>query len=103
MTASSDGRQRLEAVVRGRVQGVGFRVFVLREASYLDLAGWVANDPDGAVRCVAEGSRSSLERLVERLETGPPAAIVDRVVATWSPARGIAAGFGIRSGAHRGD
>ena len=50
-------QERLDATVRGRVQGVGFRYMVLEEAHRLGLAGWVANEPDGSVRCVAEGTR----------------------------------------------
>lgn len=93
----------MDATVRGRVQGVGFRVFALREAAYLGLDGFVANEPDGSVRVVAEGPRPDLDALVERLEEGPPAALVDRVITRWEPARGIGAGFRIQSGAHRGD
>jgi acylphosphatase len=93
----------VDATVRGRVQGVGFRVFALREAAYLGLDGFVANEPDGSVRVVAEGPRPDLDALVERLEEGPPAALVDRVITRWEPARGIGAGFRIQSGAHRGD
>ncbi|MCJ7710168.1 MAG: acylphosphatase [Chloroflexi bacterium] len=94
---------RLDALVRGRVQGVGYRVFALREALSLGLAGFVANTSDGGVRVVAEGSRRDADRLLERLEEGPPAGWVDRVVVRWEPARGIVPGFRIESGAHRGD
>jgi acylphosphatase len=94
---------RLDATVMGRVQGVGFRYFVLREAMELELAGWVANTPEGGVRCVAEGSRASLEILLDRLREGPPAAIVERVSEAWMPATGAFGTFGVRSGAHRGD
>jgi acylphosphatase len=105
MTSADEGRApvRLEAVVRGRVQGVGFRVWALREAMHRDLDGFVANEPDGSVRVVAEGSREELERLVARLEDGPPAALVERVSTRWEPARGMSPGFRIESGAHRGD
>ena len=89
--------------MRGRVQGVGFRVFALREASYLGLDGFVANEMDGSVRIVAEGPRPALDALLERLEDGPPAGFVDRVITRWEPARGLASGFRIESGAHRGD
>lgn len=99
----SSGRARLDARVVGRVQGVGYRVFALREADRLGLAGFVANEPDGSVRVVAEGDRRILDALHVRLEEGPPAAIVDRVIARWEPARGILGGFRIESGAHRGD
>ena len=96
-------RERLEASVRGRVQGVGFRVFALREASYLGLDGFVANEADGSVRVVAEGSRPVLEALLGRLAEGPPAGFVERVITRWEPARGMPPGFRIASGAHRGD
>ena len=94
---------RLDATVIGRVQGVGFRYFVLREAMGLGLDGWVANTPDGSVRCVAEGPRDQLERLLERLERRPASADVDRVSDAWMPATGTLGPFGVRSGAHPGD
>ena len=101
--SDGSGRARLDANVRGRVQGVGYRVFALREAGVLGLDGFVANEADGSVRVVAEGLRSNLQALLERLEDGPPAGYVDRVVTRWEPARGIGRGFRIESGAHRGD
>jgi len=101
--AGHPDRARLDATVRGRVQGVGYRVFALREASALGLDGFVANMADGAVRVVAEGGRGNLEALVRRLEDGPPAGWVDAVLVRWEPARGTGRGFRIESGAHRGD
>ena len=97
------GRERVEATVHGRVQGVGYRVFAIREAMGLGLDGFVANELDGSVRIVAEGPGEDLDALVERLETGPPAAIVERVVTRREPARGIGTGFRIESRGHRGD
>ena len=94
---------RLDATVSGRVQGVGFRYFVLREAMDLGLDGWVANTADGSVRCVAEGPRDRLERLLVRLEEGPAAAVVDHVSAAWMPATGTLGRFAVRSGGHPGD
>ena len=101
--SSDPAGARLDATVVGRVQGVGFRYFVLREAMALGLAGWVANTSDGAVRCVAEGPRPSLEALLGRLHEGPASAIVDRVSAAWMPATGTLGPFTIRSGGHPGD
>jgi acylphosphatase len=101
--SSNDERLRLDATVIGRVQGVGFRHFVLREAGRLGLDGWVANTPAGAVRCVAEGPRDALEALLERLREGPPAAIVERVIEAFMPATGGLGTFTVRSGAHTGD
>ena len=96
----------LEAVVRGRVQGVGFRYFVQREAIGLGLTGWVANEPDGSVRCLAVGDRVRLEALLDRLRDGPPSAVVDRVQVEWRPSSTSSSpypSFSVRSGAHRGD
>jgi len=104
MTGPQDGRPiRLDATVIGRVQGVGFRWFVLREAMALRLDGWVANTPDGSLQCVAEGLRPDLQLLLERLREGPPAAIVERVIEAWMPATGTLGPFELRSGTHRGD
>ena len=66
-------------IVRGRVQGVGFRWFVEREAHILAIAGWVRNNPDGSVEILAMGSREQLAGLSSRLREGPRAARVDDV------------------------
>ena len=66
-------------VVRGRVQGVGFRFFVEREAHMLGIAGWVRNNFDGTVEVLAMGSREQLMGLRGRLREGPRAARVDAV------------------------
>lgn len=98
-----DQRVRLEATVRGRVQGVGYRYHVLRRAIDLGLSGWVANESDGSVHCRAEGPREDLEALLTTIRTGPAGAHVERVVVAWGPATGALRAFGIRSGGHRGD
>jgi len=94
---------RLEASVRGRVQGVGYRYYVVSEAMRLGLTGWVANEQDGGVRCVAEGPRPYLESLLESLREGPASSIVDYVTEDWLPYTGRWGSFEIRSGGHRGD
>jgi acylphosphatase len=66
-------------VVRGRVQGVGFRWFVEREAHILRIAGWVRNNHDGSVEVLAMGTREQLAGLRSRLQEGPRAARVDNV------------------------
>jgi acylphosphatase len=66
-------------LVRGRVQGVGFRWFVEREAHLLQIAGWVRNDSDGSVEVLAMGTRDQLAGLRSRLQEGPRAARVDDV------------------------
>jgi acylphosphatase len=100
---SGGGLARLEASVQGRVQGVGFRYFVLAQASHLGLTGWVANEQDGSVHCVAEGPREDLEQLLEMLREGPASSIVERVVEDWLPYTGHWGSFGLRSWGHRGD
>lgn len=97
------GAARLEAVVHGRVQGVGFRYFVLREAARLSLGGWVTNEADGSVRCVAEGPRTALEALLAGLREGPPGAVVRSVSEAWLPATHRFEGFRVRSSGHTGD
>ena len=85
--------ERLQAVVHGDVQGVGFRYFVQRKAHQLGLSGWVRNNDDGTVELVAEGARDELEKLRQAVEEGPRTAHVDRVDAEWSAATGTLAAF----------
>lgn len=66
-------------LVRGRVQGVGFRWFVEYEAHLLGIAGWVRNNSDSSVEVLAIGTRDQLARLRSRLREGPRAARVDEV------------------------
>ena len=65
--------------VSGRVQGVGFRFFVEREAHMLGIAGWVRNNFDGTVEVLAMGTPEQLMGLRGRLRAGPRAARVDAV------------------------
>lgn len=80
--------ERLHAVVRGYVQGVGFRYFVQRRAGQLGLRGWVRNNDDGTVEVLAEGERPELEELRRSLEEGPRMARVSAVDADWMKATG---------------
>ena len=94
---------RLEATVRGRVQGVGYRYFVVIESRRLGLTGWVANESDGSVRLVAEGSQAAVDELDASLKVGPYGAIVDAVASVRMAATGSFGGFSVHSGGHRGD
>jgi len=77
-------------VVRGRVQGVGFRWFVEREAHVLGIAGWVRNNADGSVEVLAMGTRDQLSGLRSRLQQGPRTARVDNVEESESkPVAGV--------------
>src|ERR1700751_2387099 len=79
MTSAEKSIHARRFLVRGRVQGVGFRWFVEREARLLGVAGWVRNNADGAVEVLAQGSREQLSALRDRLQQGPRAARVDNV------------------------
>jgi acylphosphatase len=85
-----------EAVVRGLVQGVSYRHFVLRNARMLDIAGYAKNLYDGSVEVVAEGDRAQLEQLLVRLKMGPSEARVDKVDVKWAEYSGKYDGFEIR-------
>jgi acylphosphatase len=102
-TAPPGLRVRVAATVRGQVQGVGFRWFVVREGSYLGLVGWVANAPDGSVVLEAEGDPSRIERLLELARTGPPGAAVQGVSRAEVRPLGSETRFSVRSLAHPGD
>lgn len=87
---------RLEAVVRGVVQGVGFRSFVEQEARSLELSGYVRNRGDGSVEVVAEGTQGLLEDLLAILRRGPLGAHVSGVEVRWAQGRGEFKRFEIR-------
>ena len=94
---SADG-VTIAAIVRGRVQGVGFRVATRRAAQALGVSGWVANAPDRTVRAWAQGDPDSVDEFVEFLRMGPPAAhVTDVEVADQYPRPGLV-GFEIRHG-----
>jgi acylphosphatase len=65
--------------VRGRVQGVGFRWFVVETAQQLDVAGWVKNNPDGNVEVAAAGPADAIARLETAVKAGPRSARIDEV------------------------
>jgi len=83
-------------VVRGRVQGVGFRWFVLKQARALGLAGWVRNLEDGTVEVVADGAPAAIEQLARQLASGPAAARVTEVARSEVPERMSAGEFEVR-------
>lgn len=70
----------LHFLVQGRVQGVGFRWFVHREASELGLRGWVRNTEEGDVEIVVSGTADDLDELRRSLRRGPRGSRVDRLV-----------------------
>ncbi len=77
----------LRAEVRGKVQGVSFRYFVVEKAQSLGLKGYVTNLPDpSSLEVVAEGSRVEVEELLGHIRQGPRWARVDEVESRWSEA-----------------
>jgi len=88
--------RRLVAVVRGRVQGVGFRAATREVGCQLGLLGWVRNRLDDTVEVAAEGDAHALERFQEFLKKGPSLAHVTNVDVFWEPATGELGAFEIK-------
>ncbi|AFR10748.1 MULTISPECIES: acylphosphatase [Nocardiopsis] len=84
---------RMNAWVRGRVQGVGFRWWTRSRALELGLTGAATNLDDGRVEVVAEGPKSACERLLDRLKGDGTPGRVDSVVERWGEAGGSFDGF----------
>ncbi len=86
----------LHAVIRGRVQGVGFRYYVLKSAQQLKLAGWVRNLPNGQVEVEAQGDEDSLYQFEQLLWKGPHFSNVEEVTCTRSETNSTYEGFQVR-------
>ena len=65
--------------ISGRVQGVGFRHFTMKNAQDLNIKGWVKNMRDGTVEAVIAGAQKNIEEMVDRLKEGPRTARVDSI------------------------
>jgi acylphosphatase len=89
--------QRFRAIIRGRVQGVGFRATAMDEARRLQLAGWVRNRLDGTVEVDAEGPDEDCRALLAFLRQGPRGARVLGVDVEWQPALGATPPFQMRN------
>ncbi len=87
---------RAEITVAGRVQGVGFRYFVMRNAEELGVTGWTKNLPTGEVFIIAEGRRDVLEELYARLQCGPSSARVEQHSIIWQAANAEYTRFAVR-------
>jgi acylphosphatase len=87
---------RAEILVKGLVQGVGFRYFVYRKATELNLLGYVKNQIDGSVLTVVEGKKSNIQSLFNHLKIGPMYADVRDIKISWSAFSSEFSSFEIR-------
>lgn len=85
----------LDLLIRGRVQGVGFRYFAHEAARMLELAGYVLNLQDGSLRAYAEGPRPALEQFLARMAEGPAGSRVRGLYPVWGAATGRYTRFSI--------
>lgn len=88
---------RVHILVTGRVQNVGFRMFVQETGIRLAVKGWVRNVNYNQVETVAEGSRAALEEFARMLGTGPRGARVEKTDLSWEPFIGEFPSFSIRT------
>jgi len=79
--------KRVRFVVRGRVQGVGYRFFVWEAAERLGVSGWVRNCWDGSVEGEAEGRAEAVEKFLQEVRYGHPYARVDQMTTQETAAR----------------
>ena len=81
-------KERVHAIIHGRVQGVFFRASTQEKAIELGLTGWVRNIADGKVELLAEGEKEKLEKLIDWCRIGPKHAQVMDVETRWEPYAG---------------
>lgn len=93
---SNQSNKRIECVVEGRVQGVGYRASVARSASELPITGWIKNQLDDTVKCVAEGDEAVLRTLINILYDGSAVSHVDKIHIDWLEPTGELTSFQIR-------
>ena len=87
---------RVHLLIKGRVQGVGYRANTRRVASQLGLKGWVRNTPNGDVEVVVEGSEEMVGRLIQWCRRGPTGAHVADVQVRYETPKGEFHGFTIK-------
>jgi acylphosphatase len=76
----------IQAIITGKVQGVGLRDFIQNAAAELELVGYTKNNPDGSVFVLAQGEPEALRQFVEYLHEGSPLAKIAGVAAEWHTA-----------------
>ena len=90
------GMKRVQMVISGRVQGVGYRASCQHEAISLGLTGWVRNRWDGAVEALFEGEAAAVDAMVDWCRDGPPMAYVSGVEISVPPDAPPERGFRVR-------
>ena len=85
--------KRVELLIEGMVQGVGFRYYAYQKAQQLRVTGWVRNLPDGRVQVLAEGEEIVLKEFIAELKAGPNFAAVQNIDITWSELTGQFSSF----------
>lgn len=94
MSDTDDVTRQLRII--GRVQGVGYRWSMAREAQRLRLSGWVRNRLDGSVEALVSGAHETVQALIDWAKGGPALARVDSVMVTEPNEERVAAGFEVR-------
>ncbi len=75
----SGRRTSLRLIIHGHVQGVFYRDWTVQSARELGLSGWVKNQPDGTVAALLQGEDHAVRTMIGRMQSGPPAARVERI------------------------
>ena len=83
MTTQSEEILTVNLTISGKVQGVGFRYFVLRQAQELGITGWVSNKSNGDVEALAQGEKADLEQFIAKVKEGPSFSRVEDVSLNW--------------------
>ena len=83
MSSQSEDNLTVNMKIAGKVQGVGFRYFVLRQAQELGINGWVSNKPNGDVESLAQGEKADLEQFIAKVKEGPSFSRVEDVSLNW--------------------
>jgi acylphosphatase len=90
-----DKLEQVKVVICGRVQGVGFRWWVQKQAQSLKLSGWIKNLDDGRVEVLAQGNKGNLDILLKSLKNGPRFSKVNKIDISWEKEKNEFEGFEI--------
>lgn len=92
----TEQQKAVRVVIRGRVQGVGYRLSLVQQAAGCDLDGWCRNRPDGSVEAALKGPAAGVDKVIAWCWQGPRLAQVDEVVVTPFAPTDIRDGFHVR-------